>query len=592
MQNVGIFFLFAASACFAASTAQEEQLIPSVESHSAPTHDNCVGCSPISSASNNKSSDSVSENNELIFPSCGLYVAPSTVPNAGLGIFTAIDRSRHETIGIADPAIPIHGLVETILDEYAYPGFYLKYYEDETRSILLGSNSLVNSNPGLVNVHFTNPIETRDFGPDHPNHHTIATTRVGVEATHDIPAHSELFVSYGDWWFQQRVDRYGRLPLTHDYVRAEHMTRKWYAELLLPDILIKKDLWDLIKSLPWKTRSSAAIPENFPDAIQVARHGIRSFHQTLATSNDYSEHGRCLDLMNIRPSTIPGAGLGAFAAVPLVANSVISGSPVLHLVDGWDDLSIQPWNSFTQSYEDDESHHQLLMNYCWSHPHSTVLLCPYGSGIHYINHDKQRANVKVQWAPHGVLGQNSMALNVSLSYLELHPEPILALDFVAIRDIAAGEELFLDYGDDWKAAWKSHEHSFQPLPVQSAEEWNTDAPMILRTEEEQEYIPYPPNIEFRCHPDIITDYHNDRDPDWDTGVLGLPCQILDRSISHGLIVYKVRMFVDGAWEQHFDVPRIYIRFADRPHSHTGFRHPMYLSGDIFPNQWRNLDWYN
>lgn len=38
---------------------------------------------------------------------CGLYLAPSTIPNAGLGIFTAKPLEAGDTIGNGDIAIPL-----------------------------------------------------------------------------------------------------------------------------------------------------------------------------------------------------------------------------------------------------------------------------------------------------------------------------------------------------------------------------------------------------------------------------------------------------------------------------------------------------
>ena len=38
---------------------------------------------------------------------CELYIAPSTIPNAGLGVFSGVAKSKGETIGNGDAAIPL-----------------------------------------------------------------------------------------------------------------------------------------------------------------------------------------------------------------------------------------------------------------------------------------------------------------------------------------------------------------------------------------------------------------------------------------------------------------------------------------------------
>jgi hypothetical protein len=38
----------------------------------------------------------------------------------------------------------------------------------------------------------------------------------------------------------------------------------------------------------------------------------------------------------------------------------------------------------------------------------------------------------------------------------------LMLDFVATRDIEAGEEVLIDYGEEWEMAWRKHLQSWRP----------------------------------------------------------------------------------------------------------------------------------
>ena len=38
---------------------------------------------------------------------CKLFMAPSTIPNAGIGVFTAVDVKEGEQLGYPDLAIPV-----------------------------------------------------------------------------------------------------------------------------------------------------------------------------------------------------------------------------------------------------------------------------------------------------------------------------------------------------------------------------------------------------------------------------------------------------------------------------------------------------
>lgn len=45
---------------------------------------------------------------------------------------------------------------------------------------------------------------------------------------------------------------------------------------------------------------------------------------------------------------------------------------------------------------------------------------------------------------------------VSVDEILKHPEPGLVFNLVSIKDIAAGEEIFLNYGKRWSEDWNTH----------------------------------------------------------------------------------------------------------------------------------------
>ena len=60
-----------------------------------------------------------------------------------------------------------------------------------------------------------------------------------------------------------------------------------------------------------------------------------------------------------------------------------------------------------------------------------------------------------------------------------------------------GEEIFMDYGDEWEQHWQEHVKNWKPVP--GAEDYIpahklNDEEEYFRTEEEQEENPYPKNV--------------------------------------------------------------------------------------------------
>ena len=82
-----------------------------------------------------------------------------------------------------------------------------------------------------------------------------------------------------------------------------------------------------------------------------------------------------------------------------------------------------------------------MNTYCWRHEHfktvSSIVLCPYGMSVNYINHNQSLANERVQWAKDGEMNHNSSLINT-------HP----------LRDIESGEEILMDFGNVWEERWQ------------------------------------------------------------------------------------------------------------------------------------------
>jgi hypothetical protein len=258
---------------------------------------------------------------------------------------------------------------------------------------------------------------------------------------------------------------------------------------------------------------------------------------------------------------------------------------------------------------------QVLLNYCLGHKDSTMLLFPYGSGVHYINHGNnatKKANVIMQWSQHGTTGHNE-------SWLEMIPEKMeniwatnLGIDYIATRDIAEGEELFLDYGLDWEEAWRRHVENWEPKAEETARDWNSmplwDKP--LRTQKEQQNRPYPKTVEIRCHvnlaekalKEVVTSWERyDRSGDEYRMVYGMPCKILERSFDND--TYTVDLFLDefvfaslpADWRANHErmgVPREAIFFIDAKfksdlYLKNSFRQSIGIPEHMMPKAWKN-----
>jgi hypothetical protein len=222
-----------------------------------------------------------------------------------------------------------------------------------------------------------------------------------------------------------------------------------------------------------------------------------------------------------------------------------------------------------------------------------------------MNHNQTLANIKMQWAPHGIVAHNESWLDSTPGDMYNVFKPSLGIDYVATRDIKEGEELFLDYGDDWEEAWKQHVASWKPdeddIHYVSATQWNLEnAQEPIRTDEEQTDDPYPVNLLIRCHPflertGIQERYQNRLESDedlWPSYEKGLTCNLLEREEDDDLITYTVEVFDEENEKSYIrsGVPREMIAMVDVPyttdwHLRISFRHYIGLPDDMFPDAW-------
>jgi hypothetical protein len=638
-----------------------------------------------------------------------LYLAPSTIPRAGLGIFTTIPRTQGDILGHGDVFLPLlemdwHNEVHrdsntpqqqqhehdnhagifyfNPFSDYVWTGesmgMDLEVASDDVEVMGPGLDAAINCNLALLNVDKALPVwddgglhRSRDPGAGAVTLYHNGTTPVLYR---DIPAGGELFKHYGDHWFTSRPEWFSSIPLTEHYPRAQellqafgsligiyhqgnqpshthskttttsttsppppppppfYMVTPTYPNFTI-SVDIQRDLWKLIANWPYPSRTLNALPKKVEDAWIAIQDDLTALYQPYAMRSEayLEQYGKCFDHIKPERSTIAQAGRGAFAVRPLPQGTIITGTPLLHLphkkvFDMYEfhhNETTGEWETKTTTRPPHTKHHnttkqppvvvgqQLKLNYCFGHGQSTLLLCPYGAGVDYINHNQTLANVRVQWSQHGLTSHNDSWFNLTPPQMEWVYKPNLALDYVALRDIEQGEELFLDYGDEFEAAWQQHVANWKPVTnaatYASAHDFNlrmADTP--LRTEQEQDVDPYPDHLQIRCH-SILSDPHwkhglattaaasNDF---WSLDDKGHPCRIVQRWYDdNGDDYYNVHVYDHSSSDTMLEytrqrVPRHAITFCDKPyttdmHLPNAFRFPIMIPDEIFPNAWRN-----
>jgi hypothetical protein len=152
--------------------AKVESSVPVRESASA-----CLGGSVASAAADNNGK-------ERTWPDCGLYMAESSIPGSGLGVFAGRHLSRGSRVSYGDVVLQVtdfeahnrlrrwyHGDFSTRADEkWVFDDYFWNsrltmgsFEALEDMSFLPGVGMLVNSYPGLANADIRAPERSADF---------------------------------------------------------------------------------------------------------------------------------------------------------------------------------------------------------------------------------------------------------------------------------------------------------------------------------------------------------------------------------------------------------------------------------------------
>jgi hypothetical protein len=590
----------------------------------------------------------------------------------------------------------VEGIADgTLWDRYIWEGEVadLETYTDrnriDNRAVFVpGIGCTVNSVLDMNNIESTHGStydtaglhRSRDPGTGafSPYHNALTT------AVTDIAPGAELFASYGDYWVpsipgvQVTLDEV--LDVTEDFLQNdlyEFVQSHRDADALTPDV--KEALFAFVKDFPLPNQPFSNLPRNVPWAdVERAIHeaGTHRKHTDTTTDNVsgessvarqfireqsirdlawLDEHGYCQDHLRPGRSTLPQAGRGAFATRNLPAGSVVGYAPLIHIgLHGREVLRITyPPSEHDHHVGNDDNDgengttprtsYDLVLNYSFAHRNSTVILTPYGGMVNYINHGSTtsgRANVQVRWPDKSLIAHVPSWLEQDPIFLSETVEKIgLSFEYVALRDISEGEEVFMDYGPEWEQAWQTHVEQWQPVPdaerYQHTSEWKDligkdergDSNMVLRTMEELESNPYPPNVVTMCRDSYRVTQAGTFEwlPVLRQGHERVYCNVLERkqykseaddSVANdesnpSVTLYVVAMQVGSARDDRVEersdadevgdadewivverVPREEIFVYDRAfsadwHLPNVFRHPMMIPDYVMPLAWMN-----
>jgi hypothetical protein len=581
---------------------------------------------------------------------CQLYMAESSIPNSGLGMFTGKSIKEHGDISF--PEITIQGLdmeyhhalrrwsvgirndddntePDCLLDHYYWNPNYAAAEDEaeDVQSIIPGIGMLANSHTGHFNAGSRRPLrDNTGLQPQSDPGAGASTSYHGVRFVAyngDIPSGSEIFVEYGDNWFKDSEERLGLIPLSVDYAQVDKLLLQFW-DVIGGDVEANKskDLWDLFLQdacVSSSSRVCLALPRDLEDVEDILDTGTGTYSvRDSIRSTDWLElNGRCLD--NIKPgvSKIPQAGRGAFATRGIKKGLIIATAPLVQLNRHQMEMLKDT------DRENDEAEiipigSQLLRNYCFGHQNSSLLLYPYSPAVNYINHDHHNYNAELQWST--LAHHRSDWLNQSVDELMRMPHTGLIIEFVATRNILPGEEILINYGNRWEEAWNDYVKSWKPddLYRDYSPAWKlNDYTMPVRTNKEQGSNPYPRHVRMACYVGPLDAdqpgklVNGKLEYEWTfvktlyyTTNNAFPCEILKRtgeyvdtadSIRPVAERYTVRVWrVEGfAWTV-THVPRRAIEFFDAKemsdlHLRNAFRHEMDLPDHMLPLAWINVD---
>mmetsp|Transcript_42316 Transcript_42316/g.88877 ORF Transcript_42316/g.88877 Transcript_42316/m.88877 type:complete len:518 (-) Transcript_42316:152-1705(-) len=461
-------------------------------------------------------------------------------------------------------------------------------------------------------------------------------------AVDKIPAGMEIFLDFGMEYNQYddtkkaNIDDYRKMDEAMGKMveffnkHAESIGEKAANEVYE---FMKKDVLDLTA----EKRAPAArslLPDTYHGLQEIIDSGGSALFSNPEVVKDLDwlkMNGYCQDNLVAGISAIEHAGRGAFTSRDMKKGEVVAPIPLVALNQGRSALSMM------ESEEDAEEHgteagartHQLLYNYMLEHPQSSALFLPAGGLTFNINHGgKKKANVKMMWSTKE-WSNGEAAREFGVNDLSLVGPVDMILELVATRPMKKGEEVLLDYGDDWAKAWDEHVskwdevtkdatyaksamtlneiHRVQPFPTSDETKDDDEdeeekaaliACQLLYDEDKIERRRNQDGTRTKVYPwiphPVAGEVHLKSESAF-RGVNRVGCDILERSGEEKSgYKYVVQPYIkEGLAILVKNVPHDAIRYVDKPyksaqHELSAFRHTIQFPDDVFPKAWRDL----
>ena len=378
--------------------------------------------------------------------SCGFFMAESSLPRAGLGVYTALPLAK------GDFAQPSHDLV-------------LNYF--------LHQPQVHDNRNGMwtwQGYHFgAQFLRNREEGHVYAATAGIVTLNNNMNekkfATHLQYADPDFIFSNGGL---ERQKDPGAGAITHFF----GATTKTLRDVEPGSELLLHSHW----MGPKGTEYQMTDPPTTRSPSWLARHGM------------------CIDHIVAKQASDPGMGRGAFAKRSLPKGTIVAPSP-LQIFE-----SRELFAATTEyEYNLPEMPEDLFVNYCFQPTNSTFLIFPYGQGVGLINHnsDPSRINVKLQWSANYMNKLQWLDPDISLEqFWKMYSPGSTIIEAVATKDIAQGDEIFMSYGPEWEEAWNEHVRNWSPPPSSDKYVYAQDMDLSepFRTVDEQQENPYPSNL--------------------------------------------------------------------------------------------------
>ena len=608
---------------------------------------------------------------------CSVYLAPSSIPGAGMGMFTTDAVKANEVILPADgPSIPIIDPDYSEKSLQSWVDLFSSYWWERGSSDValyeaqhsieyqITMGALPNTHPFLNNfgagfpsvVPYDDSMMDRSIDPGAGafSYHMGRTTI----ALRDIEAGEEIFLEYPEGYTKSL-----NIPSRDNYLEAgrilsgllKNKTKSQYSGLVWSSVPSHHVSNELTFSLFPKSEDDVdrilQSSNDSRDMVDLSFAIAKEMSINRRSVDWIKEHGMCLE--NILPgrSSIYQAGNGAISQRNIPKGNVVAPASTLQITDR---------NALRMPAFDPEGHMQLLLNYCFGHKESTLLLCPNTNAI-LINHCSKRRpdlhpcgpefgepNAEYRWAKWDSATEDWLEKSI--------PEMIdekgrgLSLEIVATRDIKEGEEVFLDYGEEWEQAWDHHlevwsrsqnlnkkETSESPSRISSRALNDELGPLPLSPNFSEEHLVDENGLLTAClyWEDETDEFVLDNDVYWEKlsvdeiiNVYGLdygvyfilddkeaysdgwfwPCIVTKKNehpdkaflnSTYTVRILQSHLHKETEWEER-DVPRIItdyernsIRHFPSPyesdvHLSNTFRHHIELRDEIFPTNWKNL----